>query len=195
MKPLSVLLLTVVLTTAGTGCTLRRNGILASLTLPDINGRSIHPLAGQTNRAVVFVFLANDCPIANRAVPELLRLHDAFAARGIVFWFVHPNADETDAAVRQHAADYELPGTPLRDPGFAATRALGVRITPTAVVVSPRGEALYRGRIDDRYAALGQARPQPTSHDLARALEAVLDGRRPDPAETSAIGCHLAGTP
>lgn len=195
MKRLLALLLPVVLTVGWSGCAVNRGVVFRQLELPDAAGRRIRPLASATNRASVLVFLANDCPVANRAVPELLRLQAAFSPHGIAFWFVHPNADETDASVLKHGLDYELPGVPLRDPELALTRALGVRITPTAVIVSPLGKVLYRGRIDDRYAALGQARPDPTSHDLARALEAVLAGRRPDPAETRAIGCHLAGTP
>ena len=195
MNRLLVLLLPAWLALDWTGCAVNRTEPLASLTLPDANGKFIQPLTVSTNRAVVFVLLANECPISNRAIPELRRLHAAFTPQGIAFWFVHPNADETDAAVRQHALEYELPGTPLRDPGLKFARAVGAQVTPTAVVLSPRGEVLYRGRIDDRYAALGQSRPEPTTHDLERALESVLAGRSPEPAETRAVGCHLAGAP
>ena len=155
----------------------------------------MRPLAGATNRAVVCVFLANERPISNRAIPELLGLREEFAARGFTFWFVHSNADETDEAVRQHAAEYKLPGQPLRDPGLKLAHLLGAVITPTAVVLTPTGEVRYRGRIDDRYAALGQARPEPTSHDLELALTAVLNGQLPEPSETRAVGCRLAEAP
>ena len=165
------------------------------LAVPNAAGQLVHPFAHSTQRAVVFVFLANECPVANRAIPELRRLHAALGPRGVTFWFVHPNGDESDESVRRHAAEYELPGMPLRDPGRKLVRFTNVKVTPTAVVLSPAGDVLYRGRIDDRYAALGQARPAPTRHDLERALEAVLAGRNPEPAETPAVGCHLAKTP
>ncbi|HTH48061.1 MAG TPA: peroxiredoxin, partial [Candidatus Limnocylindria bacterium] len=143
----------------------------------------------------VCVFLANECPVSNRAIPELRRLQAAFAPRGVTFWYLHPNADETDAAVRRHAKEYALPGIPLRDPGLKLAHLTGAKVTPTAVVLSPAGEVLYRGRIDDLYAALGQARPEPTRHDLELALTAVLSGRKPEPAETRAVGCRLVETP
>jgi hypothetical protein len=165
------------------------------LVLPDVAGHSVQPLAAGTNRAIVCVFLANECPISNRAIPELRRLQDTFGPRGVAFRFVHPNADETDDAVRKHTAEYALPGPMLRDPGLKLAHLAGVEVTPTALVVSPAGEMLYRGRIDDRYAALGQAKPEPTRHDLERALTAVLGGQKPDPAETRAVGCHLVATP
>ncbi len=165
------------------------------LTLPDVAGHSVQPLAAGTNRAIVCVFLANECPISNRAIPELRRLQDAFGPRGVVFRFVHPNADETDASVRQHASEYALPGLPLRDPGLKLSHLANVQVTPFALVVSPTGEVLYRGRIDDRYAGLGQAKPEPTRHDLELALTAVLHGQRPVPAETRAVGCHLVAPP
>lgn len=165
------------------------------LTLPDVAGQPVRPLAGTTNRAVVCVFLANECPISNRAIPELLRLQEAFASRGVTFWFVHPNADETDETVRRHAVEYGLSGRPLRDPGLKLAHLTGTTVTPTAIVLSPAGEVLYRGRIDDRYAALGQARPEPTRHDLELALTAVLNGQPPEPAETRAVGCRLVPAP
>lgn len=191
-RPLA-LLLSALLMAGWIGCARNRPALQSNFPVPDVFGKSVQPLASATNRAVVLVFLANECPISNRAIPELRRLHKTFAARGIAFWFVHPNADETDVSVRQHATEYELPGTPLRDPGLKLARAVGAQVTPTAVVISPRGEVLYRGRIDDRYTALGQSRPEPTTHDLEHALESVLAGRVPAPAQTRAVGCHLVG--
>lgn len=176
------------------GCA-QSSRLAGELTLPDVAGHPVRPLAGTTNRAVVCVFLANECPISNRAIPELLRLQEAFAAQGVTFWFVHPNADETDDSVRRHASEYKLPGQPLRDPGLKLAHLLGAVLTPTAVVLAPTGEVRYRGRIDDRYAGLGQARPEPTRHDLELALTAVLHGQLPEPSETRAVGCRFAEVP
>ena len=176
------------------GCAAVRGTVAPGIVVPDADGNPVRPLAAKDAVAVVFVFLANDCPIANRAVPELLRLEQAYASRGVKFWPVHAGADESDASVRGHAKEFGLTTVPLRDPDLRLARDLGARVTPTAVVVSPRGEVLYRGRIDDRYAALGQSRPEPTRRDLALALEAVVAGKRPEPAETAAVGCRIGGT-
>jgi len=68
---------------------------------------------------------------------------------------------------------------------------LSSTITPEAAVFAS-GRMLYRGRIDDHYVALGQARPAPTTHDLQDALEAALNGRPVPNPTTKAVGCIIA---
>lgn len=140
---------------------------------------------------MVLVFLSNDCPIANRYVPELRRLRERFGVRGVRFFWVHPAADETPASIRRHADEFRLPGDFLRDPGRVLVRRSRARVTPEAAVFTGDGRLVYHGRIDDRFVALGRERPEATHRDLADALEAVLSGRSPAVAETPAVGCHI----
>ena len=64
-------------------------------------------------------------------------------------------------------------------------------MTPEAVVFGKSGEILYRGRIDDNYAAFGKKRALATHHDLANALDAIAAGRPIKQKETKAIGCLI----
>ena len=58
--------------------------ISTSLALPDVAGRRVRPFADASNRrAFVFVILANECPISNRAIPELRRLKETYSGRGV----------------------------------------------------------------------------------------------------------------
>ena len=52
-------------------------------------------------------------------------------------------------------------------------------------------ELVYLGRIDDRYVDFGKTRAAATTHDLAGALEAILDGRPVPESRTRAIGCFI----
>ena len=65
-------------------------------------------------------------------------------------------------------------------------------MTPEAVVFDRDGSLRYLGRIDDRFPELGTRR-EPASHDLRAAIDAVLAGRRPDPARTEVTGCVIEG--
>ena len=65
----------------------------------------------------------------------------------------------------------------LLDPQQILAHAGGVRIAPTALVTSPMGKVLYRGRLDNRYDASGKRRDAATVHDLQNALEAVLPAK------------------
>jgi hypothetical protein len=79
----------------------------------------------------------------------------------------------------------------LLDPAHRLVKLAGATMTPQAVVVDAAGQALYRGRINDLYAALGKRRARPTSHDLRDALDAIAAGKAVHNAETKVIGCYI----
>ena len=183
-------------------------GVATAVDVLDLEGRPVRPLAfgtgagtgtgtavagASTETVCVLIFVSNDCPIANRYAPEIRRIAARYAKLGVRFWMVHPLADETAASVREHAKAYDLPGTVVRDPRRELARALGITVTPEAAVVDRKGALRYRGRIDDRFPALGQKRSQATRHDLCEALDAVLAGKPVPVSRTPAVGCVLAG--
>lgn len=159
------------------------------------NNQSLNFATDRSTTADVFIFLSTDCPIANGYSPELGRIQENFASRGVRFWSVYCEASETDNSIQRHQKEYQLTLTPIRDPQQSLATALGVTKTPEAVVLRPDGTRAYRGRIDDRHLRLGQSRPAPTTHDLRDALDALLNGRPIANPETTAIGCHLPPIP
>jgi thiol-disulfide isomerase/thioredoxin len=156
------------------------------------------PLAGMDearnfgqHAATVFVFLATDCPIANSMAPELQRLHTDFKDRDVAFYRVYADAQLSEEEIARHGRDYALPFPALHDKALELVAFTGATVTPEAVVYRRDGTRAYRGRINNRYEALGKYRPRATQHDLRDALEAVLDGRDVSTPETEAIGCFL----
>ena len=147
-------------------------------------------LAGQIVARVV-IFVSNDCPIANRYAPEFRRLHKRFAPRGVAFWLVHSDPDETLAQIRDHDRQYNLNLPTLRDPRQELARFAQAQVVPSAAVFGAQGELVYRGRIDDRFAEIGRERPRATRHDLEDALEAVVAHRPVKVRETQAVGCYI----
>ena len=160
------------------------------LALLDLAGRRIEPLEGSVAAATVFLFLRTDCPISNRYAPEIRRLHDRFAPAGVSFWMVYPDPDEPLPAIRQHLAEYEYPGRAARDPEHALVARAQATVTPEAAVFVD-GELLYRGRIDDRFVDFGKSRASATTHDLADALEAIIEGQPVPEPRTRAVGCFI----
>lgn len=78
-----------------------------------------------------------------------------------------------------------------RDPARSLVKRAGATITPESVVFH-RGEILYRGRIDDRYADWGKQRPAPTQNDLQDVLDAIAAGKRVEKRITQAVGCYIS---
>jgi peroxiredoxin len=119
------------------------------------------------------------------------RISKKYAGRNVTCFGVHCDPTVTAATASTHARKYGLRFPILLDPTQQLARDSGVRVTPEAVLVSPAGNVLYRGRIDDRYAVDGKRRDTPQSLDLERALDAVLAGGQPPVSETKAFGCPL----
>jgi peroxiredoxin len=159
--------------------------------LPDAAGKKHTAREWKGKKAVVLIFLGTECPVSNFYAPEYGRLARAFAERGVLFYGIHPDPDVTAEVAAKHAAEYRIPFPVLLDPTQAVTRRAGVPVVPFSVVLSPGGEVLYRGRIDDRYTPEGVRREVPTTRDLENALRALAEGKAVPVAQTKAFGCPL----
>ena len=166
--------------------------LLCLLLAPICFGASNNPLAGAAaKKAIVLVFIVRDCPISNAYAPELQRLYARYAPRKIGFALIYPEPDITLADARKHAKQFGYACPVFLDPSHRWARRAGATMTPEAVVFSPQGRLLYRGRIDDLYVGWGKRRPQATRHDLRDALDAILSGKPVPAPRTTAIGCFI----
>jgi hypothetical protein len=138
----------------------------------------------------VLVFVDPQCPIANAYAPELRRIQADFEPRGVAFALVYADPDRHEPEVRAHAAAFGHTAPLVLDPEQALAAHVGATMTPEACLLV-QGELVYRGRIDDRYFALGKQRAAPTTRDLRAALDAVLAGGRPALDWQPAIGCYI----
>jgi hypothetical protein len=167
----------------------------------NIDGQPVTRLAAPGVEAIVLFFVASDCPISNRYIPEIRRIEDNFAARHVAFWFVYPNIGETPEAVRQHEAGYGSEQNVLLDPHHQLVALTHVTVTPESAILVPERagsktlRTVYHGRIDDRYLQIGQERPSATQHDLERAIADVLRHRTVQQPDGPAVGCGIIGQP
>lgn len=162
--------------------------------LIDLDGRPADPLAAQAV-ATVFLFVRTDCPISNRYAPEVRRLWEDFAGRGVAFYLVYPDPGEEPDTIRRSIADFDYPLPALRDPEHRLVARAGATVTPEVAVFDAAGTMIYRGRIDDRWAGLGRPRPAPTRRDLAEVLTALVAGEHVEPRTTKAVGCFIPELP
>jgi thiol-disulfide isomerase/thioredoxin len=164
-----------------------------SFSLPDASG-VVHS-AGELGRskATVLMFVATDCPNSNTYAPVLASLYREYSRRGVAFFNVYSDPQETASTVRKHDADFQTPFAALLDPHQTLARQTGARSTPEAVILDPQGRILYRGRVDDRFVAFGKTRYSPGENDLQEALDAVLSGRAAPHPVTRTIGCAIPG--
>jgi peroxiredoxin len=143
------------------------------------------------HKAAVLFFTTTDCPIANSYVPEMNRIHGAYASRGVLFYAVQTDLTIPEADVAKYARDFHYDYPLLLDPKQQLVRFTGASLTPQVAILAPDGKLLYLGRVDNRVADFGKQRLTPTVLDLRDSLDAILAGKAAPHATTKSIGCAI----
>ena len=159
--------------------------------LRDTNGVVHTASEWRAKRAVVLFFTMTDCPLANGYVPEMNRLRTVYEPQGVAFYAVQADNTVSDAAVRKYAQEFAYSFPMLNDPRLTLARLTGAKVTPEVAILSPSGQVLYLGRIDNKVEDLTRPRYAATEPELRNALDAVLAGKAPKEARTRAVGCSI----
>ena len=136
---------------------------------------------------IVFVFLATECPVAQRYAMRLKRLHTEFTGeKYTTLVAVYANENDTVNDIEAYVAKAAYTFPVVKDTTGRLARALGATMTPQAVVIDTTRTLRYRGPIDDnRYETRVKHR---YLHD---ALLATHTGAPVSVEETPAFGCTL----
>ncbi len=167
-------------------------GPIKAFALKDLEGREHTATEWKDCPAVVLFAIDPECPVSRDYAPEMSRLTREFTPRGILFFGIDSTARLGEGSSRWRPSGWNLPFPIVLDPERWVARQADIRVTPEAVVLLPDGQVLYRGRIDDRYAADGQKRPQPQTRDLEVVLNAILRDEMPVVTSAAAYGTPLA---
>jgi peroxiredoxin len=164
-----------------------------TFSLPDTEG-IMHSPGGAP--ATVVVFTCNHCPYAIAWHQRILDVARDYADRGVHVLAINPNdADryprDSPEAMRARVQQGEFDGVPyLRDDSQQVARAYDAQTTPDVFVLDSARRLRYRGAPDGDY-------DDPSQHAafLRDALDALLAGADPAPAQTTPIGCSIKWRP
>jgi hypothetical protein len=147
------------------------------------------------SKATVILFIACDCPIANKLAPEMWRIEHAYSKCGVDFVYAYPcgisQSEELRLPVARHRRDFHLGGDAVIDAGGKIAKVLGAKVTPEAVVLDSKGKVVYRGRINDLVLGHGRFRDKPNTNDLRDALDQFLAGKPIMHPNVPAVGCSI----
>ena len=159
--------------------------------LPDTDGE-IHTVpADPAPAATVLVVTCNHCPYVGRWNGRLKAAAEDYGPKGVRFLGINPNdaerypADSLDR-MREFVRDHGFPDPYLRDEDQSVAAALGAQTTPHVFVLDSEHRLRYRGAPDS-----DNHDPSQNAAWLRAALDAVLAGERPEPAQTEARGCSV----
>jgi peroxiredoxin len=153
-------------------------------TLPALDGME-HSLAFQRGRLAIVNFWSAECPWSERADRALVACLAAWGDR-VALLSIASNANEGRELLARAAAERRLPLV-LVDAGQRVADLYGAQTTPHLFVVDAAGALRYQGAFDD----VTFRRREPAQHYLRQAVEALLAGRQPDPAQTPPYGCSI----
>ena len=164
-----------------------------TFSLLDTSGKSYTEGDLSGHKATVFLFVGTDCPNSNTYAPVMARLYREYSPQGIAFFNVYSDPSEISDAIRKHDVEFGVPFPALLDPQQVLARQAGARSTPEAIVLGSDGRQLYRGRVDNRFVALGKTRFSPTENNLQEALDAILQNKPVPHPVTKVLGCAIPG--
>lgn len=160
----------------------------AHFQLPDTEGESHSP---DGNPATVVVFTCNHCPYALAWHDRIIEAARDYDGRGVRFLVINSNdADryprDSLEAMKRRVAQEQWPVPYLHDSSQEVASAYGAKTTPDIFVLDGERRLRYRGAPDSDYDD-----PSQNAAWLRGALDAVLEGRAPEPAETKPVGCSI----
>jgi peroxiredoxin len=155
-----------------------------SFTLEDLNGVP-HSLGEWRGRVTILNFWSAECPWTERTDRELLS-YLAGWGEAVYLVPIAPNKNEPLALLKQVAAQRGLPLV-LQDTDQRVAGLYGAETTPHLFVLDTAGLLRYQGAPDD----VTFRHRTPTQVYLRQAVEALLEGRSPNPETTPAYGCTI----
>lgn len=161
---------------------------LGEYRLSGVQGEERRLSAFHGEKATVLYFWSASCPCVPQVEERVQAAIQRFPpSAGVGFVAIDSHPDDRAEDVRRALADLKSSYPMLLDPTQTVARALGVDSAVTFVVLDAERRLRYRGGFDDDLL-------EPRKAHLLDALEAVLAGKNPDPAETAGAGCPYPGS-
>ena len=163
-----------------------------SFELPDVDGAAKGLGETGDGSATVVYWTCNHCPYALAWHERLIAAARDYGDRGVRFVAISSNdaerypQDGPEAMRERVEAEGGWPHPYLYDAGQDVARAYGAERTPDVFVFDSDLRLRYRGAPDADYEDEAQ-----NAAWLREALDALLEGRDPDQAETAAVGCTI----
>jgi peroxiredoxin len=158
--------------------------------LPGVDGKKHSMSDLNEKQLVVVVFTCNSCPIASdyedRIIAFAKKCAGPHAKSAVVAINVNTVEEDRLPKMKERAESKGFPYPYLFDQTQKIAKAYGAVFTPEFFVLDKDRKIAYMGGFDDN-----SEPTKVTRRFLETAVEAVLKGGKPSPAETIASGCLI----
>lgn len=139
----------------------------------------------------IYFFLGTECPVARLYANRIQSLAEKLEPRGVRFVGLSSNSQDSESDLLKFAKELEIQFPLIQDRGQSLARFFHASRTAEVIVVDRSGTIQYRGRVDDQFAP-GVKRSAPSSSELTRAIDEILDGKTVTIPSTSPVGCLIS---
>ena len=140
----------------------------------------------------VYIFLHESCLISQYYTLPLREMHEEYASETLQFVGLFPNNSSLPDSIQAFKESFDIPFELSTDYDHTKKKAFGATITPEVVVYNEsQQKILYKGRIDNTYARVGQRRQVTSTSELKDVLEALRTHIPIQVEETQAVGCFI----
>jgi thiol-disulfide isomerase/thioredoxin len=144
------------------------------------------------SKTLVIVFMCNHCPYVQAVWQRLIALQNEFGQIGVQFIGINSNDDaaypeDSLEKMQEYAAAKGQNFPYLRDEFQTAAKTFGAVCTPDIFVYDEKRQLAYHGRIDDNW----QNQEKVERRELAEALKALSQGKKPSSLQHPSMGCSI----
>jgi peroxiredoxin len=139
-------------------------------------------------KVVAVVFTCNTCPVAVAYEDRMIKLVNDYKNKGVELVAINVNKDDRNSmeAMKERAEKKGFPFPYLFDPSQQIARDYGATVTPHVFLLDQERKVAYMGAIDDN-----MKEDAVKKHGLKDAIDAVLDGKKPEVTQTKQHGCGI----
>ncbi len=167
--------------------------------LKNVDGKFVSFAEFPEAKGFIVIFTCNHCPFSVAYEDRIIALDKKYKIKGYPVIAINPNDPELVPAdgfkeMQQRSTDKGFTFPYLFDEGQKVYPKYGATRTPHVFLVNKQDKSLkiaYIGAIDDN----SQDADAVKEHYLENALNALLEGKTPQPDFTKAIGCTIKNTP
>ena len=161
--------------------------------LPDLDGKSVCLDDFWAQKALLVMFICNHCPYVRHLRAGIADLAREYQPKGLGVVAIASNDVEQypqdgPEGMREEASEAGYTFPYLFDETQQVARTYRAACTPDFFLFDERRRLAYRGQFDD--SRPGNDLPV-SGKDLRDAVDAVLEGRQPDPEQRPSIGCNI----
>lgn len=147
------------------------------------------------SKGAIVIFTCNHCPYAKAYEDRIIELDEIFRKQGYPVIAINPNdpnlaPEDSFEKMVERAKEKGFPFPYLYDETQEVYKMFGAKRTPHVYLLNKENDQFivsYIGTIDNNYKDASQA----DQKYLANAVNALLQGEKPNPELTKAIGCTI----